>query len=961
MSVNSGVEKDGLGQQQNGSDLSEKMVYYFGSDGTEGKGDMRDTLGGKGAALAEMCLTGIPVPPGFTISTQVCNLFYSMGGKLPESYDGQQVESLRKLEEAQGKKLGDPNDPLLVSVRSGAKFSMPGMMDTILNLGINDESVKGLAAKTGNNRFAFDSYRRFLQMFGDVVLGIPKDTFEKRLTAMKQAKGVEVDLDLDENDLISLVAEYKGIIEDLSGNPFPQDPLTQLNMARNAVFQSWYNDRAVFYRKQNNIPDDLGTAVNVQAMVFGNMGDNCATGVGFTRNPATGEKEFYGEYLRNAQGEDVVAGTRTPRPILELEADMPKVYGELREITNRLELHYRDIQDFEFTVQDGTLFMLQTRSGKRTAQAAVKIAVDMVAEGLITKEEALLRVDPTSLDQLLHPRIDESASYKVLARGLAASPGAAVGRIAFDPDDAVTMALELEDDGLEKKVVLVRRETSPDDIHGMSSAIGILTATGGMTSHAAVVARGMGKSCVAGCSAAVIHEEENTLKIGDVTLGKGDFISLNGSTGDVIAGKVATIEPEVADEFRVFMEWADKERRLGVRTNADTPDQAEMARRFGAEGIGLCRTEHMFFAEDRLPYVQQMIIYAPIVKKLNAELSRKKIERESAVGEYLAALNTEIEKLEKNIVGPQAKYQEALDIILPFQREDFYGILKAMKDLPVTIRTLDPPLHEFLPKREELMVEIALMKERKAPQADIDEKTELLGRVEDLSEVNPMLGHRGCRLGIAYPEITIMQARAIIEAAVQLAKEKIKVYPEIMIPLVGSATELAHQRNAVERIARQIVDESGVKVDYLIGTMIEVPRAALTADQVAAHADFFSFGTNDLTQMTFGFSRDDAGKFLPEYVDEKILPHDPFVSLDRTGVGQLVKMAVEKGRGVKEGLKTGICGEHGGDPYSVEFCHRVGLNYVSCSPFRVPIARLAAAQAVINEKAEGGAGFRGQL
>lgn len=961
MFVNSRVEKDGMDQQQHGSDLSEKMVYYFGHEGTEGKGDMRDLLGGKGAALAEMCLTGIPVPPGFTISTQVCNLFYTMGGKLPDNYENQQVAALRKLETTQGKKLGDPNDPLLVSVRSGAKFSMPGMMDTILNLGINDESVKGLAAKTGNNRFAFDSYRRFLQMFGDVVLGIPKETFEKRLSVMKKDKGAEVDLDLDEHDLEKLVVEYKGLIEDLSGNPFPQDPLTQLSMARNAVFKSWYNDRAVFYRKQNNIPDDLGTAVNVQAMVFGNMGDNCATGVGFTRNPANGEKEFYGEYLRNAQGEDVVAGIRTPRPILELEGDMPKVYKELRDITNRLELHYRDIQDFEFTVQDGRLFMLQTRSGKRTAQAAVKIAVDMTNEGLITSEEALLRVDPTSLDQLLHPRIDSSASYKVLARGLAASPGAAVGVIAFDPDDAVTMAKELDENGELKKVILVRRETSPDDIHGMSSSVGILTATGGMTSHAAVVARGMGKCCVAGCSSAVIHEKDNTLKFGDLVLGKGDFISLNGSTGDVIAGKVATIEPEVADEFRVFMEWADQLRRLGVRTNADTPEQAELARRFGAEGIGLCRTEHMFFAEERLPFVQQMIIYAPIVKKLNAELSRKKVERESAVGEYLSALNDEIAKLEKKIGEPGAKYQEALDHILPFQREDFYGILKAMQDLPVTIRTLDPPLHEFLPKREELMVEIALMKEREAPKAAIAEKLELLGRVEDLSEVNPMLGHRGCRLGIAYPEITIMQARAIIEAAIQLAKEKIKVYPEIMIPLVGSATELAHQRNAVERTIRQVIDEAGVEVDYKIGTMIEVPRAALTADQVAAHADFFSFGTNDLTQMTFGFSRDDAGKFLPEYVDTGILPRDPFVSLDRTGVGQLVQMAVEKGRSVKKGLKTGICGEHGGDPYSVEFCHSVGLNYVSCSPFRVPIARLAAAQAVINEKAAGGAGFRGQL
>ena len=961
MSVNSRVEKDGMSQSKSGSNQAEKMVYYFGASDTEGRGDMRDTLGGKGAALAEMCVTGIPVPPGFTISTQVCNLFYTLGGKMPENFDDQQASALRKLEENQGKRLGDPQDPLLVSVRSGAKFSMPGMMDTILNLGINDESVTGLATKTGNRRFAFDSYRRFLQMFGDVVLGIPKETFEKSLTAMKKTKGVEVDLDLDETDLEQLVVEYKGIIEDLSGAPFPQDPALQLNMARDAVFKSWYNERAVFYRKQNNIPDDLGTAVNVQAMVFGNMGDNCATGVGFTRNPATGEKEFYGEYLRNAQGEDVVAGIRTPRPIVELEKDLPSIYQELREITNRLELHYKDIQDFEFTVQDSTLFMLQTRSGKRTAQAAVKIAVDMVQEGLITTEEALLRVDPTSLDQLLHPRIDSSASYKVLARGLAASPGAGVGRIAFDPDDAVKMAGETEDDGTPKKVILVRRETSPDDIHGMSSAVGILTATGGMTSHAAVVARGMGKCCVAGCSGAEIHEEENRLKVGDMTLHKGDFISLNGSTGEVLAGQVATIEPEVAGEFNVFMGWADEFRRMGVRTNADTPDQAELARRFGAEGIGLCRTEHMFFAEERLPFVQQMIIYAPIIKKLESELSRKKRERENSVGEYLSALNDEIAKLEKKIVEPKTQYKEALDHILPFQREDFYGILKAMKDLPVTIRTLDPPLHEFLPKREELMVELALLKERKAPQSEIDKKAELLSRVEDLSEINPMLGHRGCRLGIAYPEITRMQARAIMEAAVALAKEGIKVYPEIMIPLVGSPTELANQRRVVEQMAKQIVEEAGVAIEYLIGTMIEVPRAALTADQIVEYADFFSFGTNDLTQMTFGFSRDDAGKFLPEYVDEGILPHDPFVSLDRAGVGQLVQMAVEKGRRVKSDLKTGICGEHGGDPYSIEFCHKVGLDYVSCSPFRVPIARLAAAQSVINEKSEGDPGSRGRI
>ncbi len=938
-----------------------KLVFYFGAEGTEGRADMRDTLGGKGAGLADMSLTGIPVPPGFTISTTVCELFYNSGGHLPADYNNQQKEALHKLEIDQGKKLGDPNDPLLVSVRSGAKFSMPGMMDTILNLGINDRSVEGLAVKTGNRRFAFDSYRRFLQMFGDVVLGISKEVFEKRLVAMKKEKGVELDLDLDEKDLENLVAEYKGIIKKSTGEPFPQDPMIQLNMSRDAVFQSWHNDRAVFYRKQNGIPDDLGTAVNVQAMVFGNMGTNSATGVGFTRNPANGENEFYGEYLRNAQGEDVVAGIRTPHPIDELQKDMPQMFKELREITSRLELHYRDIQDFEFTVQDGKLFMLQTRTGKRTAQAAVKIAVDMVTQGLINTDEALMRVNPTSLDQLLHPRIDESASYKILTTGLAASPGAAVGKVAFDPDEAVRLAGETDENGKLTNVILVRRETSPDDIHGMTASVGILTATGGMTSHAAVVARGMGKSCVAGAAAVAVHEEENYLKIDDVKIMGGEYISINGSTGDVMAGQVATIDPEVADEFKVFMGWADTKRRLGIRTNADTPDQAELARKFGAAGIGLCRTEHMFFAEDRLPFVQQMIINAPVVKKLEAAIEQKKRESATAVGEFKQAIDAELAVLKEKLAEPKTKYREALDRILPFQRDDFYGILKAMHDLPVTIRTLDPPLHEFLPKREELMVELALLKERKATDEEIEEKAAQLQRVEDLSEINPMLGHRGCRLGIAYPEITEMQARAIIEAAIQLGNEGVKVYPEIMIPLIGSVSELDHQRTVVDKMAAELIKEAGAMVDYKVGTMIEVPRAALTADQVAARADFFSFGTNDLTQMTFGFSRDDAGKFLPGYVSDNLLTHDPFVSIDQSGVGQLVEMAVKKGRQVKKGLKTGICGEHGGDPASVEFCHLAGLDYVSCSPYRVPIARLSAAQAVIIQQSGSEGGYRGQL
>ena len=962
MPVKSRSHTGGTGQPAGSWDPSEKMVYYFGSEGTEGTGDMRDTLGGKGAGLAEMCRAGIPVPPGFTVTTRVCNLFYALGGKMPEEVQVQQQAVLRRLEEAQGRKLGDPEDPLLVSVRSGAKFSMPGMMDTILNLGLNDTSVEGLARKTGNRRFAHDSYRRFLQMFGDVVLGIPKETFEKRMEALKVSRGVKMDLELEEEDLVGLVAEFQQIIADLAGRPFPQDPYEQLDMARNAVFKSWYNDRAVFYRKQNGIPDDLGTAVNVQAMVFGNMGANSATGVGFTRNPATGEKVFYGEYLRNAQGEDVVAGIRTPRPIEELGDEMPEVYTELRRITERLERHYRDVQDFEFTVQEGQLFMLQTRSGKRTAQAAVDIAVDMVSEGLITQTEALLRVDPASLDQLLHPRFDPAAEYTVLARGLAASPGAAVGKVVFHPDEAVRLAGETDEDGQPTRVILVRNETSPDDIHGMDAAAGILTATGGMTSHAAVVARGMGTCCVAGCSAVDVDEERGQLKIGDVTIQQGEYISLNGSSGEVISGQVPTIEPEVAGGFSTFMQWADERRRLGVRTNADTPEAAGLARRFGAEGIGLCRTEHMFFAEERLPFVQQMILFAPEVKTLEAEIARRKHELESAIGELRERVAGQLASLEARLAEPRRKYTEALERILPFQRDDFYGILKAMRDLPVTIRTLDPPLHEFLPKREDLRVEVALLRERGASADVLAEKEKMLARVEELSEVNPMLGHRGCRLGIAYPEITVMQTRAIIEASIALAGEGITVHPEIMIPLVGTLRELDHQRRLVDRVARDLIAAAGVKVTYQVGTMIEVPRAALIAHEVASRADFFSFGTNDLTQMTFGYSRDDAGKFLPSYLAEGILPHDPFVSIDREGVGQLVQMAVERGRRVKPTLKTGICGEHGGDPDSVDFCHHAGLDYVSCSPVRVPIARLAAAQAAVRaEQPSAEAGHRGQI
>ncbi len=933
-------------------DPNEKMVYFFGAGMTEGTGQMRDLLGGKGAGLAEMTRAGIPVPPGFTITTRVCNIFYALGGRLPEEFLAQQREALKRLERVQGRKLGDPTDPLLVSVRSGAKFSMPGMMDTILNLGLNDASVEGLAERTSNRRFAYDSYRRFLQMFGDVVLGIPKDVFESRLAELKSAKGAASDLDLTEDDLVRLVGEYKAIIEKSTGKPFPQDPLVQLDMARDAVFKSWYNDRAVFYRRQHGIPDDLGTAVNVQAMVFGNLGENSATGVGFTRNPATGEKEFYGEFLLNAQGEDVVAGIRTPRPIQELADVMPEVYEELKRITERLERHYRDVQDFEFTVENGRLFMLQTRTGKRTAQAAVKIAVDMVGERLITKEEAILRVDPTSLDQLLHPRFDPAASYEVIARGLAASPGAAVGRVVFDPDEAVEMAKGTEPDGSRTSVILVRNETSPDDIHGMAAAEGILTATGGMTSHAAVVARGMGKCCVAGCSGIEVKEAEGLLRVGDLVIRKGEYLSLNGSTGEVIKGKVPTVEPEVANEFRTFMEWADEYRRLRVRTNADTPEQAALARRFGAEGIGLCRTEHMFFAEERLPFVQQMILYAPRVKEIEEKIARARRDLENATGEQRRSLEARIASLESELEEPRARYTEALEKILPFQREDFYGIFREMNGLPVTVRTLDPPLHEFLPKKDDLKVEVALMRERGEDPKALEERERLLALVEDLSEMNPMLGHRGCRLGIAYPEITRMQAQAIIEAAIRLKKEGLEVHPEIMIPLVGSQSELANQRAVVEKAAREVMDREGVEVEYSVGTMIEVPRAALTAGEIARKADFFSFGTNDLTQMTFGFSRDDAGRFLPSYVEMGILEKDPFVTLDREGVGKLVRMAVEAARAVKPRFKAGICGEHGGDPESIEFCDRTGLDYVSCSPYRVPIARLAAAQAAVRAEME---------
>jgi pyruvate, orthophosphate dikinase len=935
---------------------TETFVYSFGEGRAEGSARMRDLLGGKGAGLAEMSNAGVPVPPGFTITTAVCRWYYANGRALPPGFEDQQEAALERLQEGMGKRLGDPRDPLLVSVRSGAKFSMPGMMDTVLNLGLNDRSMKGLAERSGNPRFALDCYRRFIQMFGSVVLGLEKRDFEDHLHGVKKRKRKASDVELDAADLQELVEDFKALVRRRVGRDFPQDPLEQLAMARDAVFRSWNNDRAVYYRRQNGIPDDIGTAVNVQAMVFGNLGPTSGTGVGFTRNPATGEHRFYGEYLVNAQGEDVVAGVRTPEPIDRLAEHMPEVYKQLREITSRLEKHYRDVQDFEFTVQEGKLFLLQTRTGKRTAQAAVKIAVDMANEGLITRDEAIMRVEPASLDQLLHPRIDPKAKAQVLAQGLAASPGAAAGLVVFDADEAAER-------GPKEAVLLVRKETTPDDIHGMDAAKGILTSTGGLTSHAAVVARGMGKPCVCGASAVAVDEKSRTFSAGGVKVKEGDWITIDGGSGRVMLGRVPTIEAEVSGEFATFMGWADKARRLKVRANADVPRDAKKAREFGAEGIGLCRTEHMFFAEDRLPHVVEMIMAAPLVKALEARRASLEAQSLEATGADAKRLKAELAKLKGELAEPAKRYRGALAKLLPVQRADFRGLFKAMDGHPVTIRTLDPPLHEFLPKREELMVQVAVLnaewerakkRARKAPKpAKLGRLEKLLHRVEELHEFNPMLGHRGCRLGITYPEVTEMQARAIFEAACDVAKDGAPAIPEVMIPLVGHVNELKDQAALVRRVADEVMTRRGTRIEYLVGTMIEVPRAAVTAAAIAEEAEFFSFGTNDLTQMAFGFSRDDAGKFLGEYVTRKILPRDPFVSIDEDGVGKLMEWAVAHGRDARPKLKVGICGEHGGDPSSVEFCHRTNLDYVSCSPFRVPIARLAAAQAALRGRAAG--------
>jgi pyruvate, orthophosphate dikinase len=938
------------------SPMTDQYVYSFGDGKAEGDARMRDLLGGKGSGLAEMTNAGVPVPPGFTITTDVCRWYYAHNLTLPPGFEAQQAAALQRLERSMGRTLGDVDDPLLVSVRSGAKFSMPGMMDTILNLGLNDRSVLGLARRSGNPRFAWDCYRRFIQMFGSVVMGLEKHEFEEKITALKKSRRVASDADLTERDLEGLANEFKQLVRRRAGADFPQEPLVQLAMSRDAVFRSWNNDRAVYYRRQNRIPDDIGTAVNVQAMVFGNLGNTSGTGVGFTRNPATGEHQFYGEFLINAQGEDVVAGVRTPEPIAALEQEMPAVYAQLREITTRLEQHYRDIQDFEFTIQEGRLFLLQTRTGKRTAQAAVKIAVDMVEESLITIEEAVMRVEPASLDQLLHPWRDPKVKLKGVTKGLAASPGAAVGRAVFDADTAAAR-------GTKEKVILVRKETTPDDIHGMDAAQGILTATGGLTSHAAVVARGMGTPCVCGAGAVRVNEHTRSFTCEGVTVKEGDWITLDGSTGEVFLGQATLMPAEVSGDFDTFMKWADMLRRLKVRSNADIPRDAKQARAFGAEGIGLCRTEHMFFAEDRLPYVVQMIMSAPEAKAIEAQYKDRVAQLEGADPVAAKALKKEVAALKTKLAVPLKSYRDALAKLLPHQRADFKGLFEAMNGYPVTIRTLDPPLHEFLPKREELMSQVAVMRadwerakkrSRKAPRPAKLARTErMLERVEELHEFNPMLGHRGCRLGITYPEITEMQARAIFEAACDVAKKGVKVIPEIMIPLVGHVNELKDQAAVVRRVAEEVMTKKGVRVEYLVGTMIEVPRAAVTSDRIAEEAEFFSFGTNDLTQLTFGFSRDDAGKFLPEYVGRKILATDPFVSIDVDGVGALVQMSVERGRSTRAHLHVGICGEHGGDPASVEFCHRAGLDYVSCSPFRVPIARLAAAQAALRGKATG--------
>ncbi|HET6566660.1 MAG TPA: pyruvate, phosphate dikinase [Rhodothermales bacterium] len=880
---------------------SDKYVYFFGGGSAEGGKEMKALLGGKGANLAEMSSIGLPVPAGFTITTETCKHYNEHGNQWPSGLEQEVREGIRKVEQAMGAKFGDAANPLLVSVRSGAAVSMPGMMDTVLNLGVTDAVVEGLARKTGNERFAYDAYRRFIDMFGDVVMGVSHDSFEEAIHALKEERGVKNDTDLSTEDLKTLVERYKAIYQKHIGSSFPEDPFEQLHLAINAVFGSWQSERAIKYRRINRITGLLGTAVNVQAMVFGNMGENSGTGVCFTRNPSTGENKLYGEFLVNAQGEDVVAGIRTPEDIDQMGNDFPQAYKELKETTERLETYFKNMQDIEFTVQEQRLFILQTRNGKRTGAAAVKIAVDAVNEGLVDKRTAVADlVEPGHLDQLLHPHFEDETAYtdQVIGTGLPASPGAAVGQVVFTAEDAE----EAKENG--KRVILVRIETSPEDVGGMDAAQGILTSRGGMTSHAAVVARGWGKPCVAGAGGVVINYGTQSFTAGGKSVKEGDWISINGTTGEIILGQQKLVPPTLSGDFATFMEWVDEFRQMKVRTNADTPQDAQKAREFGAEGIGLCRTEHMFFEGDRIISVRKMIL--------------------------------------ANDAGERRK---ALAELLPYQKQDFLGLFKAMDGLPVTIRLLDPPLHEFLPHDEAGQKEMA---------ANLGVSVEQVkAKVEALHEFNPMLGHRGCRLGITFPEITEMQARAIIEAAVELKQQGVSVHPEIMVPLVGTLDEFMNQKRLIQATAEKVFQEKGAKVDYLVGTMIEVPRAALMADKIAQEAEFFSFGTNDLTQMTFGYSRDDAGKFLPYYVEHKILPDDPFQVLDQVGVGQLVRMGTERGRSTRPNLKVGICGEHGGEPSSVGFCYQVGMDYVSCSPFRVPIARLAAAQASLKASKNG--------
>ncbi len=917
--------------------MAKKFVYKFVNGKADGHGNMKDLLGGKGAGLAEMTNAGLPVPPGFTITTEACNAYYEVGARFPEGMWEEVLVAMKEVEQATGKRFGDPANPLLVSVRSGAKFSMPGMMDTVLNLGLNPQTLKGLASLTGNERFAYDAYRRFIQMFGKIVLGIDGELFEHALAEAKKKAKAKLDTELTADDLEGVCETFEKIVRQETGKEFPTDPYLQLEEAVKAVFRSWNGDRAKAYRRREKIPDNLGTAVNVVTMVFGNMGDDSGTGVAFTRNPATGEKKLFGDYLANAQGEDVVAGIRTPKHIDELNQDMPEIYNQFVQLAEKLERHYKDMQDLEFTVERGKLWMLQTRNGKRTGPAAVRMAVEMAKEGLIDEAAAVLRVPAGDLDQLLHKMVDPKAKLTVLCTGINASPGAAAGRVVFTPHEAEAWAAKGE------KVILVRRETSPEDVRGMDAAQAILTSTGGPTSHAAVVARGWGKPCIVGAGHIAITYAKNEFTVGKETVKRGDWITVDGTSGNVILGQAPLVDPELGEDFNTLMAWADKCRRLGVRTNADTPHDATVARGFGAEGIGLCRTEHMFFEGNRIDYMRQTILGSLDYKRIERQLSG--VEAELAKGVNPKRKKELIEqrnKLRKEIAEPKRLYIGGLAELLKLQRKDFEGIFTAMDGYPVTIRTLDPPLHEFLPHDEEGTRKLARKLKTNAKH--------LWAGVQSLHEANPMLGHRGCRLGVVFPEITEMQARAIFEAAARVQKKGKKVLPEVMIPLVSDLNELKLQAEAVQRVAAEVMEKEKVKVEYLVGTMIELPRAALTADKIAEVAQFFSFGTNDLTQTTYGISRDDSGKFLPFYIENRIFKDDPFQVLDQEGVGQLVKMGTDRGRSTRTNLKVGICGEHGGEPSSVGFCHRVGLNYVSCSPYRVPIARLAAAQAALGSQ-----------